>query len=267
MQIGIRAYDDNVEEASKLNSDYFEIAVRASYHKSGEVRHSYPKSEDMVKATNIRAFEKIRDKVIGIHGAIQEQGVNLMNRARNIINEKALGAVITANSKFDKCRYIVMHPGRVEKGYEEDCSFKYLYGLMKDYPYPKLCLEFVPVFSRASRDVFPMHSVDDFKRLKDKTGKEIVLDIGHAAITARAMRYDMVDYISKLIEELDIKILHIADNDDSGDGYNDSHLHIGKGDVPIEQIVREHKDKIEFAIIEVNGITPKDIGLVTSWLK
>ena len=51
------------------------------------------------------------------------------------------------------------------------------------------------------------------------------------------------------------------------DGYSDSHMHIGQGNVPIEQIVKAHKDRIEFAIIEVNGITPEDIELVTAWLQ
>jgi len=132
---------------------------------------------------------------------------------------------------------------------------------------PRIVLEVVPVFAYNERFVFPVHSVEDYKKLKDKTRKNIILDIGHAMITARAMRYDPIDYIGRLMEELDIKIMHIADNDERKDGYEDSHLHIGEGNVPIEQILRQFKDQIEFATLEVNGVNPKDIELVTSWLQ
>ena len=60
--------------------------------------------------------------------------------------------------------------------------------------------------------------------------------------------------------------MHIADNDERGDGYEDSHLHIGEGTAPIEQILRQFKDKIKFATLEVNGVNSKDVELVTSWL-
>ena len=167
MQVGIRAYEDNVEEMAKLDADYFEIRVTPPYSVDGR----------QVPATKIEAFDRIKDKVIIIHGAIQDQVVNLMNRARNDNNVKALEKALDAADRFENCRYVVMHPGRVEKGYKEHCSLAYLYKLMQMYDDPRLCLEIIPVFSREPRDVFPMHSVDDFKRLQDKTKKKLVLDI------------------------------------------------------------------------------------------
>jgi len=253
MKIGVRAFPDVVEEVSELDVDYFEAAVRGSYAGDGN---------SIIPATDITVYKSIRDKIRGVHGSILYQGVNFMNMLRNQLNDNAIGNAIAAADEFS-AEYIVFHPGYVEKGlHGENCSLENLCQIMRRYDDERLHLEVVPVFAYGERLVFPIHSVDDYKRLRDKTRKSIVLDLGHAMITARAMHYDPVDYMGRLIEELDIRIVHVADNDERGDGYEDSHMHIGEGSVPIEEILRKYKDRIEFATVEVNGVTPKDIGLV-----
>lgn len=259
-KIGIRAYPDSVvEKLKRFEIDYFEATVRGRYAKD---------EKTVVPETNIDTYSSIKDKIKGIHGSILREGVNFMNKARNKkLNSNAIENAISAADNLN-VEYIVFHPGYIEKGRQgENCNLENLYQFMRNYDDPRILLEIVPVFAYKERFVFPLHSVDDYKILRDRTRKNIMLDIGHAMITARAMKYDPVDYIGKLIEELDIGVMHIADNDDSGDGYNDSHLHIGKGNVPIEQILRQFKDKIKFATLEVNGINDEDIKLVTSWLQ
>ena len=258
-KIGVRAFPENVEEVSKLDADYFEVSVRGSYVKDGNIE---------VPATDVAAYEKIKDRVKGIHGSILSHGVNFMNRFRNqLLNVNAIENALSAADKFG-AEYIVFHPGYIEKGlHGENCNLENLYRIMRSYDDSRILLEVVPVFAYKERLVFPMHSVDDYKTLKERTRKGMVLDIGHAMITARAMHYDPVDYIGRLIEELDIKVIHVADNDERTDGYEDSHLHVGEGSIPIEEILKQFKDKIEFATLEVNDVNSKDIELVTSWLR
>ncbi|MBW2981457.1 sugar phosphate isomerase/epimerase [Candidatus Woesearchaeota archaeon] len=247
VKIGIRVFPDNVEEVSKLNVDYFEAAVRP--------------------ATDLKVYDSIKDRIAGIHGAILTQEVNFMNRLyRSVYNPPAISKAMKAADEIPECKYVVFHPGYIAERAEE-CSLDNLEKLMRRYDDERFHLEVVPVFAYQERYVFPVHSVEDYKRLKKETGKKMLLDIGHAMITARAMNYDPVDYISRLIEELDIRIVHVADNDERGDGYEDSHLHIGEGNVPIEKILRKYKDIIEFATLEVNGVNAKDIELVTDWLQ
>jgi sugar phosphate isomerase/epimerase len=243
--IGVRVFPDNVEEVSKLHVDYFEAAVRLD--------------------TDTDVYDPIKERVAGIHGAILSQEVNFMNRLLH--NASAIEKALEAADKFPGCRYVVFHPGYVAEKQAEECSLKNLRILMREYDDPRIHLEVVPVFAYPERHVFPLHTVDDYKELRDKTGKKIILDLGHAMITARAMKYDPIEYMSRLTEELDIKVVHVADNDERGDGYEDSHLHIGEGSVPIEEILKQYKDRIEFATLEVNEVNSRDIELVTSWLR
>jgi len=247
MKIGVRVFPDNVEEMSKFDVDYFEAAVRIG--------------------TDLEVYNSIKERIEGIHGAILSHEVNFMNKIYNSINNSvAIEKTLKATNKLSECKYIIFHPGYVGGELEESCSLGNLKFLMREYPNPLINLETVPVFAYPERYVFPIHSVEDYKSLKEKTGKNIMLDLGHAMITSRAMKYDPVEYMSNLIEELDIKIVHVADNDDRKDGYEDSHLHIGEGNVPIEQILKKYKDKIEYATLEVNGVTPKDIKTVRSYI-
>jgi sugar phosphate isomerase/epimerase len=254
--IGTRAFEDNVQDVIKLDADLFEIAVRPEHSRNGE----------LIPETNLKSYDILKDRIIGVHGGILYQGVNLMNRARNNVNEKAIELALKAADRFN-CKYIVFHPGYVERNKAEDCSLENLCSLMKNYADKRLLLETIPVFAYKERHIFPIYHVDSWKRLQDKTGKNIMLDIGHAAITTRATKQNPVDYINSLITELGIQFMHIADNDSSKDGYEDSHLSIGKGNVPIEQILKQNKDRISFATIEVDNTTQKDIELVRSYFK
>jgi len=248
-KIGIRVFPDNIEKVSKLEADYFEAAVRPG--------------------NDLSPYNIIKEKILGIHGAILMQECNFMNPLRKKLgtNDKSLTSAIEAADKFH-VQYIIFHPGYIERGvYGERCNLRQLYSTMNQIKDSRLLLEIVPVFAYKERNIFPLHSVDDYKHLKEKTGKNIMLDIGHAMINARAMKYDPIQYIGNLIEELDIKIMHIADNDERKDGYEDSHLSIGKGNVPIEEILKQFKSKIELATIEVNQISNKDIELVRKYLE
>jgi len=255
MKLGARTFDDNVQQAANLDVDYFEAAIRPAYYMDGKI----------VPEVCADVYGPIKDKVVGIHGAILSHEVNFMNRQRDTQNRRALEAALKAADSFPSCRYIVFHPGYIEANDSDNCGLENLFGLMKEYDDSRIFLEFVPVFAYAERHVFPVHHVDSWKTLQDKTGKGMVLDLGHAAITARAMKYNALDYIRGLVEALGVRIVHVADNDDSGDGYEDSHLHIGKGNVPIEEVLAQNKG-IELATLEVSEVSPEDVALVRSWV-
>lgn len=138
--------------------------------------------------------------------------------------------------------------------------------MMCDYTNPLIHLEVVPVVGYSQRHVFPVWRPEDYRRLSDLTGKPILLDLGHAMITSRVLRLNPVEYIKSLVNELDIRIAHVADNDNRGDGCEDSHLHIGQGDVPIQEILRDNR-RLEVLVLEVNDVAKSDIATVRKFLR
>ena len=84
-----------------------------------------------------------------------------MNRMRTEDNRKAVEKAIEAADMFGS-KYIVFHPGYIEIG--GSCSITNLVDLMRGYD-DRLHLEVVPVLAYEERLVFPLHTVDDYKRL------------------------------------------------------------------------------------------------------
>ncbi|MBH59280.1 MAG: hypothetical protein CMO19_02540 [Thaumarchaeota archaeon] len=79
--------------------------------------------------------------------------------------------------------------------------------------------------------------VEDFDRIPDKIG--VIMNIGHLYYTK--MRLKQEDYITKMIDVLTDKVneIHINDND----GSEDLHKLVGKGDIPIREILKLIKEK------------------------
>tara|TARA_B100000029_G_scaffold230656_1_gene228126 strand:- start:48519 stop:49406 length:888 start_codon:yes stop_codon:yes gene_type:complete len=79
--------------------------------------------------------------------------------------------------------------------------------------------------------------VEDFDRIPDKIG--VIMNIGHLYYTK--MRLKQEDYITKMIDALTDKVneIHINDND----GSEDLHKLVGKGDIPIREILKLIKEK------------------------
>ncbi len=256
MNIGVKVFEDNMADMLKLDVDFYEITVRPEYTKDGQV----------VPETNINSFDKIKDKIVGIHGSILSQGVNLMNRARNKQNKKALEISLKAADKFN-AQYVVFHPEYFERGRMSDCSFENLFNLMQGYNDPRLYLEFVPVFGYKERHVFPIWHLDGWKKLSEQTDKRILVDTGHIMITARALKLPPIEYATQIIMGLNAEFVHLADNDGGLDGFEDQHLPIGKGNVPNKEILFNIKRIVKYLLIESGKTTQGEVNLVRSYLR
>ena len=79
--------------------------------------------------------------------------------------------------------------------------------------------------------------VEDFDKIPDEIG--VIMNIGHLYYTKMKLKQD--DYITVMINALMDKVneLHINDND----GSEDLHKLVGKGDIPIKEILLQIKEK------------------------
>ena len=79
--------------------------------------------------------------------------------------------------------------------------------------------------------------VEDFDKIPDKIG--VIMNIGHLYYTKMKLKQD--DYINVMIKALADKVneVHINDND----GSEDLHKLVGKGDIPIKEILLQIKEK------------------------
>ena len=63
-----------------------------------------------------------------------------------------------------------------------------------------------------------------------------------------------------MINTLKPKVLHLANNDARGDGFEDSHLPLAQGDINFEQL--SHLLVKKMLTIEVGQLTLKDLNLI-----
>ena len=79
--------------------------------------------------------------------------------------------------------------------------------------------------------------VEDFDKIPDEIG--VIMNIGHLYYTKMKLKQD--DYITVMIKTLADKVneVHINDND----GSEDLHKLVGKGDIPIKEILLQIKEK------------------------
>ena len=79
--------------------------------------------------------------------------------------------------------------------------------------------------------------VEDFDKIPDEIG--VIMNIGHLYYTKMKLKQD--DYINVMINALADKVneVHINDND----GSEDLHKLVGKGDIPIKEILLQIKEK------------------------
>ncbi|RAP29541.1 hypothetical protein DID76_03910 [Candidatus Marinamargulisbacteria bacterium SCGC AG-414-C22] len=107
-------------------------------------------------------------------------------------------------------------------------------------------------------------SPKDWLAFKHEINKDIVVDTGHALITARIFKLNPRDYLRDLIQTLNPKVIHLAMNDDRGDGYEDSHLHLTEGSFDLRLIESSLQNRL--VTIEVNQAHQQDLAFARSLL-
>ena len=247
-EIGIKVYADKLAPYINWDVDYFEVYIRHIDHLGQKVTLN----------DQLEMLKPIQHKVKGIHGGILYQGVNFLNKDRSEDNKKALDIVFESLDFFPNCAYIVFHPGVFEN--VTSCSFESLFNWIRPINDSRFMIEFEPFFAYKERYLFPLYKVKDWLTIKNEIQKDIVLDTGHALITARALNYEPHTYITDLIDVLQPKVMHIANNDARGDGYEDSHLALSDGELNFSLLSSHLSNKL--LTIESNELSFNDVSLL-----
>lgn len=242
--IVLKTYPDMIDQHKQLPVDYFEIPIRPII---------FGKAVSL--AEQVEAFKPIKNKVIGIHGSIYREGVNLCASKSYDTNKQAFDYVEEAAKTFTSIHYQLFHAGHMIAN--EDCSFKYLFDFIGQHRLEKLMIEFEPFFSYKERLVFPLHTVEEWLAFKQKAQTEIVLDTAHCFITANALRYNFYDYFDQLNDALKPSVIHLSSTDLTDGGYNDKHLPFNQGVIDFKRL--KHCFKGKLIVIEVNDVTLADI--------
>tara|TARA_B100001989_G_scaffold11710_1_gene7443 strand:+ start:517 stop:1296 length:780 start_codon:yes stop_codon:yes gene_type:complete len=240
----IKTYPDMVNQHKSLPVDYFEIPIRP-------IIFGKPVSLE----EQIEAFLPIKHKVIGIHGSIYREGVNLCDSGSFAINKQAFDYVEQASTVFDSIHYQLFHAGHMIAN--KDCSFKHIFNFIQQHKLEKLMIEFEPFFSYKERLVFPLHTVEEWVEFHKIIKTDIVLDTAHCFITANALRYNFYDYFSQLTEALNPSVIHLSTTDLTDGGFNDKHLPFSQGAIDFKRI--DHCFRGRILVIEVNNVSLADI--------
>jgi endonuclease IV len=287
-KIGIKCFPDNIESRIKLSGiDYIEVQVmpahKTQYHSSAE--------------TSIEDLMQYKGKILAVHGAHLDHGVNPANPHKIEKNEYAMEMVKRAATVLNS-KYIIFHPGFMEAGAQETCSLKeaknffsdqnrdrtmiadeitYLMRLdnggyeknkvkIEELNYslnnqPEILLENIPagVPKDSHLHVWPYLEPEDIKRFSDLCRMRSCLDVAHAAINSllRTPGKPVENEIFELIKILNPPYFHICNTDGRRD-----HLNLHEGLVNIERIVERVKDRAVYLTIEVDNPLQSDVDLV-----
>lgn len=248
--IGIKVYADKLADYVDWDVDYFEVYIRHIDHLGRPV----------TLKEQLEMLKPVQHKVFGIHGGILYQGCNFLDKDAYDDNKKALDVVFESLDFFSNCKYIVFHPGVFVNSLS--CSFDELFTWIRPIQDKRFMLEIEPVFAYKERYVLPLYTPQDWLAVKNEIDKDIVVDTGHLLISARALKLDPITYISDMVNTLDPKVIHLANNDSRGDGFEDSHLSLAQGDLDISKI--KHLLVNRLTTIEVGNLSFADLSLVKS---
>mgnify|MGYP001182816311 FL=1 len=248
--IGVKVYADKLDDYIDWDVDYYEVYIRHIDHLGQPV--TLEKQLEMLKP--------IKEKVMGIHGGILYQGVNFLDKDAYDENKKALDIVFKSLDFFVNCKYIVFHPGVFVNS--TSCSFDELFTWIRPIQDSRFMIEIEPIFAYKERYLFPIYKPSDWLDIKNDIQKDIVVDTGHLLITARALKKDPVKYISDVINVLNPKVIHLANNDNRGDGFEDSHLSLPDGELDFNKLSHLFGNKM--LTIEVGDLSLRDLNLVKS---
>lgn len=94
-------------------------------------------------------------------------------------------------------------------------------------------LNVIPSKTLKSTDTCVGYNPEQIKYIKDETGLDIVLDIGHATCAANALNLEYKEFLKSFLS-IQPYMFHLSDGDI--DGVMDKHLHIGSGTYDFEFI-------------------------------
>lgn len=250
--IGLKVYPDTFTKYLNWDVDYFEVYIRPT--------DRFNKPIDL--KSQLEIHKPIRERVLGIHGGILHHGVNLMDGDLYDYNMYSIKLTLDAADYFPNCKYIVFHAGNII--FNRNCSFKNLIDIVSSIKDPRFLVENEPIFGYAPRYCFPLHLIEDWCELKRLMNKEMLIDSGHALITAYAMSYSPGEYLNSFINALNPPVIHMAMKGYENDGYDDAHCHLYEGEFDLFEIRNVLAGKM--LTIEVNDPDLVDLRFVQAML-
>lgn len=162
-----------------------------------------------------------------IHAPHFGSGLNLSDKIKEKSNLKFAEEAIKFTDKL-KSDIIIFHPG-INGSIDET---KRQLSLLND---KRIVIENKPYYGLNNIGICIGSSFEEISNIIENTGVGFCLDIGHAICSANARRIEPLDFFKKFFK-LNPKLFHLTDGD-----YNseyDKHLHFGKGNYPIKDIIK-----------------------------
>ena len=215
-----------------INNNYIDSAIELFNHDLFDYIELYavPESFD----TSSSWWKNLNIPYI-MHGPHFAHGVNFSIKEAE---SKNIELVTEAMKYLDflNGEKIIFHPG-IKGDYKE--TARQLNNLIKAKIIDsRVILENKPMKVIPGKSLLPTddcvgYSPEQMKFIKEETGLDIVLDIGHGTCAANALGLDYKEFLKEFIK-LEPYMFHLSDGDI--DGVMDKHLHIGSGTYDFEFI-------------------------------
>lgn len=263
MKIGLKCFPDEYDDGLRIRSarltgyDYIELQVMPEF--LGDKRNGHKR----VPATcldNVAKFveenkDDVSKSIRAIHSAHHMCGINFADPYKTKKNLDSLELSVKA-ADITGADYIVVHPGYFDPKNPE-CNIDNCVEFLKEIDDKRVIVENVPCITKCNPKRW-IKNLDEIKDFYDRIGKEACLDLSHAVVNALNIKTDVKDYVIGMYEYLKPKYFHV--NDIKHGEVNDTHDHIGTGQVPIDMFFRSiHKDSM--VTIETDYTSQEDLDL------
>lgn len=165
----------------------------------------------------ISHFNILKGMEISIHATHFDHGFNLSaldNEAVKFFKEEVIRA-----ADFFGSHHIILHPGA-------SCDSRAFLDNFEKIRDPRILIENMPKFSLDGQ-VFFGYSLEELIWIRDNTGSDFCLDLGHAIASAFAQKIGYKEYVSNLLLALDPHYFHIGGK--KYDSNIDEHLNLWEG--------------------------------------
>ncbi len=220
VRLGLKIWSINQESFTKLAEflsdgliDYVELYI-------------VPGTFDGVK------LEILKDVPVIFHAPNYNHGFSITNK--DMTYHESIKTIRRFTEFFGKNK-IIFHPGYVldKKRDTVQSLVMNIKGLM---PELDIILENVPAVGYENNIPLVISRPEEYREVLDKTGCRFCLDIGHAIAASNTHGRKMMGFVRDFLG-LGPYMFHLSDS--RKDKEVDEHLHLGDGDLPLRDLVRQ----------------------------
>ena len=236
-KFGFKFFSTNFEKYSSTIKECVEFATsKEDIFIELSTINNTPKEEYLRIKQQLDGLEvRIHASYIGFDAGNRE-----MEKQNREVLAKAQYAADVLNSKS-----IVVHAGygHTQKQLEEaGRQFK----LFND---KRIVVENLPYFDN-NGDELLVHSAEDVAYMMNESGCGFCFDFSHAKCSAVALNADLEKYLQDLFK-LKPSVYHMCDGDIKS--LQDTHLHFGEGNFPLEHYLNTYTDKNAYITMETGN--------------